>query len=123
MIRLASFLLSLGLLLAPPVAQGQSSDASIANDQVSFGRTVAVGADHVFVGAPRDANTPGRVYVYVQDEAGPWEEQGVLDAEDGRVGDGFGAALAATGDTLVVGAPSADAVYVFHATADGCRPA
>jgi len=84
---------------------------------------MAAGADHVFVGAPHDANTPGRVYVYVQDEAGPWEEQGVLDAEDGRVGDGFGAALAATGDTLVVGAPSADAVYVFHATADGWRQA
>jgi len=118
MIRLASFLLSLGLLLAPPVAQGQSSDASIANDQVSFGRTVAVGADHVFVGAPQDVNTPGRVYVYAR-ENGEWRERALLEAEDGTVQDGFGTALAANGNRLVVGAPGANAVYVFRSTSDG----
>jgi choice-of-anchor B domain-containing protein len=116
MTRLSLATLTLALLLGLSPAQGQSPN--VAADQVSFGRTVAVGADHVFVGAPQDVNTPGRVYVYAR-EGGAWTERELLEAEDGTVRDGFGAAIATDGDRLVVGAPAANAVYVFRSSADG----
>jgi choice-of-anchor B domain-containing protein len=105
--------------MAGGVAQAQSSSADVASDQAGFGRAVAVGGDHVFVGAPQDVNAPGRVYVYARDGEGAWREQALLEAKDGRVEDGFGAAIDATDETLVVGAPAANAVYVFRAGADG----
>lgn len=65
----------------------------------------------------------GAVYVFRRRPDG-WTQDAVLEAFDARAGDRFGAALAisASGDTVAVGASSADgdqaersgAVYVFH---------
>lgn len=118
MTRLLLAALSLGLLFGLSPAQGQSPTQTVAADQVSFGRTVAVGADHVFVGAPQDINTPGRVYVYDRED-GAWTERALLEAEDGTVQDGFGTAIATSDDQLVVGAPAANTVYIFHSSANG----
>jgi len=112
--------LSLCLFLGNGPARAQSADGLAAN-QVGFGRTVAVGETHVFVGAPQDINTPGRVYVYAREEEGTWRERSFLEAQQGTVRDGFGSALEAAGETLVVGAPSANAVYVFRPADTGWR--
>ena len=83
-----------------------------------FSQALDVTANQVFVGEPQNIHTPGRVYVYEQD-AESWTETTFLEAEDGEVGDSFGASLDATSDHIVVGAPSANAAYVFEASADG----
>lgn len=101
-------ILSLALLSAvagPALAQG-------------FGTAVAVGGETVFVGEPAPLTTPGRVYQFTRARDGRWTESGRLQAGDGTTGDRFGAALAASPDRLLVGAPAADsglgAVYVFE---------
>ena len=111
---LATLALCLTVGIGSPHAQ-----PNVAADHVGFGRTMAASAEHVFVGSPRDVNTPGRVYVYNRNDAGAWQEQTFLTAEDGTVQDGFGATLDASGDTLVVGAPQANTVYVFNRTNNG----
>jgi len=109
--------LSLCLIVGAGPVHAQSTN------QVGFGRAVAVGGDHVFVGAPQDINTPGRVYVYDRDAEDEWEERTFLEAEDGRVRDGFGTTIEAAGDRLVVGAPAANAVYLFRPTDEGWEQA
>jgi hypothetical protein len=84
-----------------------------AGDQ--FGVSVAIGGNDVFVGAWNDDNTgsggPGSVYVFRRPPggwAGTVNEIARLQASDRQAGDLFGAAIAASGRTLVVGAPFDD---------------
>lgn len=88
---------------------------------------VVVDGDTLATGAPytttRDGGfAAGAVYVFVR-RGGNWVEQARLTARDGGLFDLFGSAVALDGDTLVVGAPSADdpqkgrntgAAYVYH---------
>lgn len=81
-----------------------------------FGQTVAMSGDTLVVGAPgedgasggdgTDNSAPlsGAAYVYVRDGSGAWSQQGYLKAENAGVSDQFGAAVAISGDTIVVGA-------------------
>ncbi len=84
------------------------------------GDTIAAGAPYTTIGEGGFA--AGAVYVFVR-RGGNWVEQARLTAQDGGPFDLFGSAVALDGDTLVVGAPSADdpqkgrntgAVYVYH---------
>jgi choice-of-anchor B domain-containing protein len=59
------------------------------------------------------------VYVYEQGEGDDWTETAFLEADDGSIGDSFGASLDGDGDRLAVGAPSANAVYVFTPGEEG----
>lgn len=86
---------------------------------VGFGSAVALSDGIAVVGARRDnekAQLGGAVHVFVKNGA-TWMEQAKLTASDTAVGDGFGAALALSGNTLLVGAPGKDdvtgAAYVF----------
>ena len=67
----------------------------------------------------RRVPTPGRVYVYGRDGT----ERTFLEAREGTVRDGFGTAIEVSGNTLAVGAPAADAVYLFRRTDTGWRQA
>nr|MBP6820826.1 putative Ig domain-containing protein [Acidobacteriota bacterium] len=99
----------------------------IANDGAAddeFGEAVAISGDVLVVGvedAKIGTNTDqGAVYVYIRNGAG-WAFQGKITAPDGAARDGFGHAVALSGNTLAVGAVSADiggnadqgAAYVF----------
>ncbi len=92
-----------------------------------FGFAVAISGDTVVVGAPFDdigANgNQGSAYVFVK-PGGGWadaNEDAKLTASDGAGGDQFGFAVAISGDTVVVGAFSANiginadqgAAYIF----------
>lgn len=83
-----------------------------------FGAAVATSPSGAFVGEPAPQAAPGRVYQFVRGQNGRWTEAARLAASDGTIGDRFGAALAAAGDRMLVGAPAADsglgAVYVFE---------
>ena len=115
-----------------------------ANDR--FGYSVAVSGDTVVVGAPSeasnatgvdgdgnsdDAPTAGAAYVFVR-QGTTWSQQAYLKASNTKAGDSFGASVAVSGDTVVVGAhaessratgvdgdasnndsPNAGAAYVF----------
>lgn len=85
-----------------------------------FGSSLAFANGRLYVGAPSDwtgADGPvvaGRVFVYEYDGATEeWVESAVLDSANVDP-DGFGAAVAASGDTVVVGAPiGAGAVHYY----------
>lgn len=74
----------------------------------NFGFAVAVSGDTAVVGAAerqvRGNPQQGQGYVYTRAGAA-WVEQAILDGSDGATGDQFGAAVAASGDTVVLGAP------------------
>lgn len=111
-----------------------------------FGSEVAVSGDTMVVAAPSEdsaatgvdgdqadntKSASGAVYVFIR-SGGTWVQQAYLKASNSGVNDGFGAALAISGDTIVVGAyqeasnantingnqldnsvPAAGAAYVF----------
>ena len=87
-----------------------------------FGAALALSGGNAFVGAPGGDEQAGAVYVYGWTEDGGWAETGKLEIEDGA-GTGFGGAIAAEGNNVLVGAPSAGegagAVYHFQWTDDG----
>jgi choice-of-anchor B domain-containing protein len=90
------------LLVAPiPAASQQLYDFGTA-----FGRAAAVAGEQLAVAEPQNVVRPGRVYVFGS-EGGAWVERQILTARDAERADGFGRALAASGNALLIGAPQA----------------
>jgi hypothetical protein len=95
------------------------SDTAIGD---KFGTSVAVSGSTAVVGAPDHAAYAGRAYVFSGSASG-WHQTAEL-VGSGMVGaGGFGASLALSGSTLVVGAPAqvhgAGRAYVFSGSASG----
>ncbi|WP_169577899.1 choice-of-anchor B family protein [Salisaeta longa] len=95
----------------PLSVHAQSAPFARNSAMMGFGQALAVHEGTVFIGEPRAVHTPGRVYLYTQQE-GAWQEAAVLEAQDGAVQDGFGSALSVDGTTLA--SASSDAVYIFN---------
>jgi hypothetical protein len=87
---------------------------------LQFGFSLASRGGWCFIGSG-SSDARGEVHVFRRSAGGGWEPFGILRANDGQAGDGFGAAVAAEGLTLFVGASRAGpgAVYIF--TFDGTR--
>ncbi|BCX81493.1 hypothetical protein MIT9_P1071 [Methylomarinovum caldicuralii] len=88
-------------------------------DAPGFGKRVALSTAGLAVAAP-DGENGGQVHRYRNDHTGRWQRQETLQAPDGGSGDRFGAALAADGEWLAVGAPGADvggAVFLYRCQA------
>ncbi len=83
-----------------------------------FGISVAVSGDTAVVGAYERAQDQGAAYVFVR-SGSSWSQQGELTASDGASLDYFGASVAVSGDTAIVGAyghaSGQGAAYVFTA--------
>jgi hypothetical protein len=87
-----------------------------------FGNAVAVDGDMAVIGASDDddlGTTSGSAYVFVRNDT-IWAQSTKLLPEDGKADDGFGVAVAVSGDSFVIGAwqgiaPGADrgSAYVF----------
>jgi hypothetical protein len=92
----------------------------VIRENYRFGAAVDLEGSWLAIGAPGDqslANTidgddgnlagldVGGVTVYQADASGVWIRQAYLKAANADIGDGFGEALAMSGDTLAVGAP------------------
>jgi FG-GAP repeat protein/putative Ig domain-containing protein len=80
-----------------------------------FGGAVALSEDTAVVGRAWYSGKRGSAYVFVR-SGGLWRQQAELTAADGEANDSFGSAVAIWGDTVLVGADSADlggAAYVF----------
>ena len=85
-----------------------------------FGLSVALSEPMMAIGAPGDdepAVDAGVVYLFAV--GGDGAPTASISAETPTVSARFGTALALDGELLVVGAPGADLVEVFHLTADG----
>jgi len=80
------------------------------------GTTIALSGDTVVMGAPSAASGKGAAYVFVR-SGGGFSQQAELTAADGASGDGFGASLGLSGNTVIVGARDDDfgkgSAYVF----------
>ncbi|HEX8283315.1 MAG TPA: Calx-beta domain-containing protein [Pyrinomonadaceae bacterium] len=93
------------------------SDASAGQ---GFGAEIAVSGDTAVVSAPNTDSSRGAVYVFTRGGA-TWTQQQKLTASDAAAQDFFGQSVAASGDTVVVGAAQAEvdgktdqgAAYVF----------
>jgi choice-of-anchor B domain-containing protein len=112
--RLFSLVLLLCLTAWSGPALAQSTAFGSTAQVNGFSRALDVDESRVYVGEPRNVHTPGRVYLYDQGDDGSWAESTYLEADDGSVGDRFGAALDGNDDWLAVGAPGANAAYVFR---------
>ncbi|MGA2805980.1 MAG: FG-GAP repeat protein [Acidimicrobiales bacterium] len=112
-----AYLFSLNQAGWSQVAEVEGADTVAGDD---FGWSVAIGGDTVVVGAPSRAKDAGRAYVFGQTSAG-WAQVAVLKGTGTVVNDGFGASVAVSGTTAVVGASGHDdyagAAYVFTDTA------
>jgi hypothetical protein len=89
-----------------------------------FGRSVAVSGATAVVGDDQHDKAAGRAYVFTRTSAG-WRQAAVLTASDTRPGDEFGAAVAVSGTTVLVGAADhgdlAGRAYVFARGRAGWR--
>ena len=87
---------------------------------LQFGVAVAVGDDQIFAGEGRNLLQPGSVFVYEQSDDGLWKQIDVLTPSDAQgEATGFGRAISVSGATMAVGAPMANAAYLFARGADG----
>jgi len=118
-------------LVIDPLAWGERQKL-LANDAAAndhFASAVAISGDTALIGAPDDDGNnvdSGSVYVWARTAVTPpgmgfiWTRQQKLTASDAAAGDFFGAALALSGDTALIGARNSDgagsnsgAAYVF----------
>ncbi|MFO1065866.1 MAG: FG-GAP repeat protein [Pirellulales bacterium] len=108
-----------------------TQEAKLSIDPVAptkqFGQATAQDGNFLVVGSKVKDRAAGRVTLY-EWTGSSWIERAVLNPNDVKQAGGadFGAAVAISGNTLVVGAPgdndrglNAGAVYVFERTADG----
>lgn len=109
--------------------QRQRLTASDSSNDLRFGVAVAMSGDTAVVGAAGDAGVAafsGAAYVFVRDAGGVWKERQKLKASDLALRDFFGASVAISGGTAVVGAPrivppvpTPGVAYVFQRDAAG----
>jgi len=105
-----------------PIAQQSYLKASNTGEGDSFGRSVAIFGDTVVVGTSSEESgatgvdgdesdnsifSAGAAYVFVR-SGDAWQQQAYLKASNTGPDDFFGASLAISGDTIVVGAPGED---------------
>jgi choice-of-anchor B domain-containing protein len=110
----ATSVLALALVAAAAAAPAHAQSGS-------FGASALIGDGELIVGEPNTYFRPGTVYVYRQAGAG-WTVASELRAADAERADGFGAAVAATGDALFV-AQRGGRLHVFRRQGDGYQPA
>ncbi len=99
----------------------EQTDILIADDEDPqtheyFGISVSIAEEYAVVGAYHDPwpECNGSAYVFYNN-AGTWEQDAKLFANDAAAGDNFGRSVAVSRDTVIVGSPRND----FHGTASG----
>lgn len=108
---------------------GQKLTASDGATSNFFGCSVALNGDIALIGARGNSpqgNFSGAAYVFIRDGNGQWSERQKLTASDGAAGNLFGASVALSGTTALIGVQgNADsgnypgAAYVFTQGTDG----
>jgi hypothetical protein len=84
-------------------ADGAAGDA--------FGSAVAISGDYLVIGAPGDddnGSASGTAFIFAQGQGNSWSQIKKLKADQGNDEDGFGTAIAISGDRIIVGMPGDD---------------
>jgi hypothetical protein len=110
---------------AAPLAHWQQTAELKGSDTAAkdyFGWSAALSGSTLVVGADQHASKAGQVYVFTKTATG-WQQTAKLKGSDTAADDNFGGSVAASGSTIVVGAPghagSAGRAYVFTKVATG----
>lgn len=83
-----------------------------------FGGSVAISGDTAIVGAAgRGPNASGAAYIFTRSGT-TWSQQKMLALIDGKAGDGFGSAVALSGETALVGAQGRGAYLYVRSGSD-----
>jgi hypothetical protein len=97
--------------------------AIVCHSYAAFGASVALSGSTVVIGAPGADKLDGAVYVYVRSRR-QWHEQAMLPGPRGAAGN-FGEAVAVSGDTVLVGASSANdyagSAYIYARSGETWR--
>lgn len=120
-----AILLGPALVLSTPLASQTFRSGEPPVSVTAFASAIALSGGTVFVGRPGElsffpapASHSGTVHAFGLTDDGSWDEHEVISGAGSEPGDGFGDALAASGDVLVVGAPRANSgrgtVYIFE---------
>jgi hypothetical protein len=102
----AVYVYSLKGNLVEPVIKLIPGDVSKGDE---FGQSVAVAGDVIAVGAWKDDNKQGSIYLFRR-MGDQWIETDRITASDGLAGDEFGYSLSAYGNRIVTGAHKADSL-------------
>ena len=121
--RFLIILIVLSSTLLTSSAFGQTTPAAPGLG-LGFGGVMSAGDGQLFVGSapvgwPRGQEPAGSVHVYEPAADGAWVEVMQLKASDGALGDNFGRSMAFSDGLLAVGAPGAQAAYVFSKSEAG----
>ncbi len=120
--RISLILNTLIVALIAQTAIAQTMNDGIMSQMQGFGQTVEIANGNIFIGEPQNVQIPGAVYIYKED-GNEWVQKFVIKAEDGDVGDSFGARLSAYSNLLMVGAPGRNdgegGAYIFEESEDG----
>ena len=91
-------------LVFPPLSTDQVLTMVPADRGARAGYAVAIDGPFAFIGAPNSNNSAGRVQVLERTDSNRWSVVQTLTASDGASYDGFGSAIAVSGNNLVIGA-------------------
>lgn len=87
---------------------------------LQFGAVTAAEEGRIYVGEGRNIIQNGPLFTFERDANGQWQMGKSIQASDSKnSGNGFGRSVALSGNTLVVGAPLTNSVYVFERTQQG----
>jgi len=104
------------------IIQAQTTPDGQSEAMQGFARAVSVADGAVFIGEPSNVHQPGAVYVFAK-SGDEWTQQHQLMASNGKIGDGFGSAVAANDNLLLVGAPELNdeqgAAFLFEKSGSG----
>ena len=121
-VHAAAFLALGAALFTGPASAQTRAGAGPEPRMAGFGRALAVGDGMVLVGESRNNLRPGILYQYGR-SGSDWVEQAQVKAPDAANSDGFAAALALEGGTLLVSQVARGAPGVVHAFArEGTAP-
>lgn len=117
-----SLLLYLILLPAFFAVQAQTTPDGESEAMQGFARAVSVSNGTVFIGEPSNFHQPGAVYVFTK-SGSDWTQNYQLMATNGMIGDGFGSAVSADGNRVLIGAPDLNdgngAAFLFERSGSG----
>lgn len=104
--------------IPPTKTQLVAADAS-ANDSFGFAVALTYNMARAVNIAVVGAIGKGAAYVFTRSGGGAWTQEAKLTASDGVPGDRFGVSVAVVNDTVMVGCPSRNSVYVFGRSGSG----
>lgn len=111
-----SLALTLTLGMAGSAAAQSYASAEPAARLAAFGGAVAIAGDQILVGEANNAITPGAVWVFTK-SGDAWAQTGKVTMEGAEAADGFGAAVAVDGSTMIA-TTSGGQAFVFERDGD-----